>query len=100
MKRGLLEEHFTGPCFHSQGQFQANWNESVQNILGKAQSPADWYRTFSLVHVQMGSCSITELRMWRHRADCRSRHIFMFHTSCTERNMRSADFGCCNSMLA
>ena len=23
-------------------------------------------RTFSLVHVQMGSCYITELRMWRH----------------------------------
>ena len=61
MERGLLEEYFTGPCFHSQGQFQATWNESAQNILGKAQLPADWYRTFSLVHVQMGSRSITEL---------------------------------------
>ena len=28
--------------------------ESAQNILGKAQSLADWCRTFSFVHVQMG----------------------------------------------
>ena len=43
MERGLLEEYFKGPCFHSQDQFKATWNESAQNILGKAQS------TFSLV---------------------------------------------------
>ena len=59
-------EYFKGPCFHSQFQFKASWNESAQNILGKVQSPANWCRTFSLVHVQMGSRSITELRRWRH----------------------------------
>ena len=51
-------------AFIPRDSFQATWNESAQNILGKAQSPADWYRTFSLVNVQMGSRSITELRMW------------------------------------
>ena len=50
MKRGLLEEYFKGQCFHSQGQFKATRNESAQNILGKAQLPADWCRTFSLVN--------------------------------------------------
>ena len=34
--------------------------------LGKAQSPENWWRTFSLAHLQMGSRPITELRMWRH----------------------------------
>ena len=63
MERGLIEEYFKGSCFYSQGQFKATWNESAQNILGKAQSSAHWCRTFSLVHVQMGSRSITELRM-------------------------------------
>ena len=66
MEHGLLRDYFKGPCFYSQDQFKATWNESVQNILGEAQSPADWCRTFSLVHVEMGSRSITELRMWRH----------------------------------
>ena len=46
------------PCFHSPGQFKATWNESAQDILGKAQSPADWCRTFSLVRVQLGFLSI------------------------------------------
>ena len=58
MERGLLGEYFKGPCFHSQGQFQATWNESAQNILGKAQSPADWCRAFLLVHVQTESRSV------------------------------------------
>ena len=58
-------EYFKGVCFHSQDQFKATWSESAQNILGKAQSPAGWCRTFSLVHVQMGSC-FTKLRMWSH----------------------------------
>ena len=40
-KNGLLGEYFKGPCFYSRGQFKATWNESDQNILGKAQSPAD-----------------------------------------------------------
>ena len=66
MEYGLLGEYFKGPCFHFQGQFKATWNESAQNIFGKAQSPADWCRTFSLVHVQIRSRSITELRMWVH----------------------------------
>ena len=38
MKRGLLGEYFKGSCFHSQGQFRATWNESAQNILGKART--------------------------------------------------------------
>ena len=59
MEFGILGEYFKGPCFHSQDQFKAIWNESAQNILGKAQSPANWCRTFLLVHVQMGSRSIT-----------------------------------------
>ena len=60
MERGLLGEYFKGQCFHSQGQFQAIWDGSAQNILGKAQSPSDWCRTFSLVHIQIGSRSITK----------------------------------------
>ena len=63
MVHELLGEYLKGPCFHSQGQFKTTWNESAQNILGKAQSPANWCRVFLLVHVQMGSCSITELQM-------------------------------------
>ena len=66
MERRLLGEYFKGPCFYFHGQFKATWNESVQNILGKAQSPADWCKAFSLAHVQMGSRSINESRMWRH----------------------------------
>ena len=66
MEHELLGEYLKGLCFHSQDQFKATWNESAQDILGKAQRPADWCRAFSLAHVQMGSCSITELRMWRH----------------------------------
>ena len=66
MERGLLGEYFKVPCFHSQVQFKATWNESAQKVLDKAQSPADWCRAFSLVHVRMGSGFITELRMWRH----------------------------------
>ena len=66
MELGLLGEYFKSQCFHFLGQFKATWNESAQNILGKAQLPADWSRTFSLVHVQMGSRSITELGMWHH----------------------------------
>ena len=54
MERGLLGEYFKSPYFHSQGQFQATWNESAQNILGKAQSPADWYRTFSIAMYKRG----------------------------------------------
>ena len=46
MERGLLGEYFKGLCFHSQGQFKATWNESAQDILGKAQSPADWCGSF------------------------------------------------------
>ena len=66
MERELLVEYLKGMCFHFEGQFKATWNESAQNILGKAQSPADWCRAFSLVHVQMGSPFITESRMWHH----------------------------------
>ena len=61
MERRLLGEYFKGQCFHSHGQFKATWKESAQDILGKAQSPVDWCRAFSLVHVQMGFHSITEL---------------------------------------
>ena len=39
MERELVGEYFKGPCFHSHDQFKATWNESAQNILGKAQSP-------------------------------------------------------------
>ena len=53
MEHGLLGEYFKGLCFHSRDQFKATWNESAQNIVGKAQSPADWCRTFTLVHLQM-----------------------------------------------
>ena len=63
MESGLFGEYFKGPCFHSQGQFKTTWNESAQNIWGKAQSPADWCRAFSLVHVRMRSRSITELQI-------------------------------------
>ena len=66
MERAPLGEYFKGACFHCQGQFKAIWNESAQNNLGKAQSPANWCGGFSLVHVQTGFRSITELRMWRH----------------------------------
>ena len=66
MERGLLGEYFKSPYFYSQVQFKATWNKSAQNILDKAQSLADWCRAFSLVHVQMGSRFITELRMWCH----------------------------------
>ena len=66
MERRLLVEYFKGPYFHSHGQFKAAWNESAQNILGKTQSLVHWCRAFSLVHIQMGSRSIAELRMWRH----------------------------------
>ena len=66
MERGLLGEYFKGPCFHSHGQFKATWNEYAKSILSKAQSPADWFRALLLVHVQMGSSSITKLRMCRH----------------------------------
>ena len=58
--KGELGEDLKGQCFYFRGQFKAIWNESAQNILGKAQSPADWCRAFSLVLVQMGSRSITE----------------------------------------
>ena len=39
MERGLIGEYFKGPCFHSHVQLKATWNESAQNMLGKAQSP-------------------------------------------------------------
>ena len=39
---------------------------SLPRISWVRLSPAHWYRPFSLVHVQMWSRSITELRMWRH----------------------------------
>ena len=44
MKRRLLGEYFKGACFHFQDQFKVSWNKSAQNIFGKAQSSADWYR--------------------------------------------------------
>ena len=68
--QGLLGKGGRGVrLFHSMGKFScmaATWNESAQNILSKTQSPTDWCRAFSLVHIQMGTRSITELRMWHH----------------------------------
>ena len=55
-----------------------------QNILDKAQSPADWCRTFPLVHVQMGSRSISKMQLGCHLANCRSRPILLSHTSYQE----------------
>ena len=82
MERGLLGEYFKGPWFHSQGQFEVTWNGSVQNILGKAQSPANWYRTFSLVHVQTGSrsslnceCGVTEQTVDHVISSCVIHHV-------------------------
>ena len=61
MEWGLVGEYFKGWCFHFQGQCKTTWIGYAQNILDKTQPPADWCRTFSLVHVQMGSRSIANV---------------------------------------
>ena len=54
MKRGLLGKYFKGHCCHFQGQFKATWNESAQNILGKAKCLQTGVRHFHLFMYKWG----------------------------------------------
>ena len=71
MERVLLGEYSKGLCFHSRGQFQATWNESAQNTLGKAQSPADWHGRFhsSMYKWGLAPPPICEYGATEHTAD-------------------------------
>ena len=100
MEHGVLEKCIKASCFYSQGQSYASWNGFAQNILGKTESSADWRRAIPFIHVQMGRCSFTELRVWCLWANCRPHHFYMPPTSCTKRNTRSVGPGWWHPTLA
>ena len=83
MERGALREYIQALSFHTQDQYQDYWDELGPNSLGQAQSPADWYWAIPFIHAQMGSRSLTELRVQRLSTNRRPRSNNVLHTSGT-----------------
>ena len=65
MENGVLRKCFQAPCFCARDQCQVCWDGLTPSSLGKAQPPGDWCWAIPFVHAQMGSRSLTELRVWR-----------------------------------
>ena len=88
----VLREYTQDPCFHTQDQCQACWNELVPNSLHQAQPPANGCRAIPFVHATMDSRFFTGLRVRRHGTNRRPHSNNVPHISGTTQRSRSDGF--------